>query len=252
MVEGFALMFLELEEIDDAVKGCAGKVAAGVGKFGFQFGERVWMRIQCALEIALDIGGCGKWSGDLGGLAVVAEEWMQVAGVFGEDETDDVVLGKMRITAPFADEEGECIRVGIGTAGEELGVVQFDRDFESWLIGGGDGGEVRGVMEEMREEFDGGAGMFGGGFGAFVEAGEEFCAAFDADAITDVVSEDDVVARDDALGDELRERDKLLVGSGEEVVGVAREDELIAGMAVVEIDNAIQPWGKSGMRARSF
>lgn len=94
--------------------------------------------------------------------------------------------------------------------------------------------------------------MFGGGFGAFVEAREEFRAAFDADAITDVVSEDDVVARHDALGDELRERDELLVGSWKKIVGVAREDELVAGVAVVEIDNAIEPWGKSGMRARSF
>lgn len=201
------------------------------------------------MEVTFNISGRGKWRDDLGGLAVIAEEWVQIAGVFGEDETDDVVLGEVGVTTPFADEEGECIRVGIGTAGEELGVVENNSDLQARLIGSGDGGEVRGVVEEMREEFDGGAGMFRGGFGPFVKASEKFRAALDANAVTDVVSEDDVVAGDDARRNELRERDELLVGSWEKIVGVAREDELVARMAVVEIDNAIEPCGQFRIRS---
>jgi hypothetical protein len=59
------------------------------------------------------------------------------------------------------------------------------------------------------------------------------------------------------LRDQLGKREQIFVragsgGGGEEIVRVAREDELVAGMAVVKIDNAIQPWGQWGCGAHSF
>ena len=199
-----------------------------------------------------DIGGRGQGNIDLRGLAVVAQEGMQVAGVLGENEADDIVAREMRFAAPFADEKGERVGVRIRTAGEELGILEDDRDFEAGLIGRGDDGEVGGVTEEKSDQFDGGARMFADGFGAILPAREKICAAFDANAVSDIVSENDVVTRNDALRDQFGKGEEIFFGAGKKIVGVAGEDELIARMAVVEIDDAIQPCGQCGCSGQEF
>ena len=177
---------------------------------------------------------------------------MQVTGVLRENETDDVVAREMRFTAPFADKERERVGVRIRTTGEELGVLEDYGDFEAGLIWRGDDGEVRGVTKEKSDQFDGGAGMFADGFGAILPACEEIRAAFDANAVPDIVSENDVVTRDDALRDQLGKGEEIFFGAGKKIVGVAGEDELVARMAVIEIDDAIQPGGQCGCVAHSF
>ena len=157
------------------------------------------MRDSSGVQIMFNIGRRGKWDGDLGSLAVVAEEPVQIAGVFGKDKADDIMLGKVGVPAPFTNEKSEGVRVSIRAAGEELGIIEYDRRLDAGLIGWSDRSQVRSVVEEMRDQLDGGAGMLGGGFGTFVETREEVGAALDADAIPDVISEDDVVSRDDAL-----------------------------------------------------
>ena len=182
----------------------------------------------------------------LRGVGVLAEEWVEVAGVFGEDEADDVVPREERFAAPFADEKGDGVYFAGGVVGEELGVLENDGDFEACLglaaTLGADGREICGVAQIDSDKFNGVARIFAGGAGAFVPFGEEFSAAFDTEAVADVVAEDDVEARNDAVADQLRERVKIvLIGGGKEVVRVAGDDELVAGMTVIEIDNAIDP-----------
>lgn len=204
------------------------------------------------MEEEFNVTGSGQRDVDLRGLTVVAKQRVQIAAVLGENKAHDIVTGEEGFAGPFADEERERVGIRIAVAGEELRVLENDGDFEAGLIGSGDGGEIRGVTEEDGEQLDGGAGMFAGEFGTVRPAGEEVAAALDANAIPDVVSEDDVVTRDDALGDELREGGQVLFIGREEIVGVAGEDELIAGMAVVEIDNAMEPRRQSGSGAHSF
>src|SRR5687767_9449417 len=118
---------------------------------------------------------------------------MQIAGVFRENKADDVVPREMRFTAPFADEKGERVGVGIRAAGEELGILENDRDFEASLVGRGDDREIRRVTQKKSDQFDGGAGMFADGFGAILPPREKIGASFDANTVSDVVSEHDVI-----------------------------------------------------------
>jgi hypothetical protein len=96
---------------------------------------------------------------DLGGVGILAEEGMQVAGVLGEDKTGNIVTSEKRFAAPFADEESDGVDLAGGVVYEELCVLEDDGDFEA-LIGrggivGGDGGKVGGVAEIDGDEFDG-------------------------------------------------------------------------------------------------
>src|SRR5688500_17521969 len=106
------------------------------------------MKGQGFSEIELDIGRRGKGHIDLRGLAVLPQKRMQVAAVFGEDKADNIMARQQRVAAPFANEEGERVRVRIARAGEELRVLENDGDFQARLAGAGDGGEVRGVTQE--------------------------------------------------------------------------------------------------------
>ena len=197
-------------------------------------------------EETFDVGGRGKRDVQLRGVGVLAKQRMEVAGVFREDEADDVVTGEKLFAAPFADEEGDGVNFAGGVVGEELCIFQDNGDFEAGLRLAAtlacDGSEIGAVTEENGDEFDGAARVFSGGAGAVVPLGEEFSAAFDAEAIADVVAENDVEARDDAVADQFGECVEIvLIGGREEIVRISGDDELVAGMAVVEIDNAINP-----------
>ena len=106
----------------------------------------------------------------------------------------------------------------------------------------GDGRKVGAVAEKDSDEFDGAARVFSRDAGAVVPFGEKFGAALDAQAVADVVTENDVESRDDAVGDQFgKGMQIILIGGGKEVVRVAGDDELVPGVAVVEVDNAIDP-----------
>ncbi len=247
-----ALMFLELEEIQDAEKSRAGELAGRVRDLVFDLGESGGVEGRSGGEKTFDIGWAWEWDVHLGGMGVLPEERMQVAGVLGEDEGGHIVPGEERFAAPFADEESDGVGFAGGVVREELGVLEDDSDLEPLVCGGGivagDGGEVRGVAEVNGDEFDGGARVASGGSSALIPLGEEFGAAFDAQAVADVVAENDVVARDDAVGDELGKGPEIgFVVGREEVVGIAGDDELVAGMAVVEVDDAGDPGGGAGV-----
>ena len=209
VVKRFALMFAELEEVNNAVQGGAGELTAGMGQFVFDFRKRG--RSGGTQKEFFDIGGCGQGNVDLRGLAVVTEERVHIAAVLGEDKADDIVAGEERFAGPFANQKGKSIRIRIPVACEELRVLENNGDFEARLIGAGEGGEVGGVTEENGDEFDGGAGVFADRFGTILPAGEKIGPAFDPDAIPDIVGEDDVVAGHDALSDELRKSGKVFL-----------------------------------------
>jgi hypothetical protein len=94
--------------------------------------------------------------------------------------------------------------------------------------------------------------MFAGHFGPILPARKQIRAALQPNAVPDVVSENNVVSRHDALRDQFRKSDQILFVRREKIVRVAAEDELIAGMAVVELDNAVEPWRQCGSGTHSI
>ena len=104
-----------------------------MGKFVFEFAEGVWVRCDGAGEKAFNVGGSRKRNVQLRGVRVLAEQRMQVAGVFGENEADDIVAGEELFAAPFADEKGDGVDFTSGIVCEELGVFEDDGDFEAGL-----------------------------------------------------------------------------------------------------------------------
>jgi hypothetical protein len=157
VMERFALVLAEFEEINNAVEGGTGELAAGVGQFAFDFRESRFVSGQRALQEEFNVGGSGERDINLRGLAVVAEKRVQIAAVLGENKADDIVTGEEWFAGPFADEESEGVGIGIAVGREELRVLQDDGDFETCLVGRGDGCEIGGVTQENREQLNSGA-----------------------------------------------------------------------------------------------
>ena len=123
-----------------------------------------------------------------------------------------------------------------------MSVLQDDSDFNAGLA------ELRNVCDVPKiisNQLDGGARMFTRGFRFFIPFSKNLATAFDLDAISNIIAENDVETRDDGLLNQFWKGDKLAgIGSKKQNVDVSGENELIARVTVVVINNPGEPLGK--------
>src|SRR5436190_4112748 len=120
-----------------------------------------------------------------------------------------------------------------------MSVLQDDSDFNAGLA---ELRDVRDVTKVISNQLDGGARVFARGFRFFIPFSKNLSTAFDLDAISNIVAENDVETRDDRLLNQFWKGYKLgRVGSKKEIVDISGEGELIARVTVIVINNPGEP-----------
>src|SRR5277367_3890256 len=134
---------------------------------------------------------------------------MKIVQVFREEKRGQGVIGEEAVGGPIADEGGEGVEVVVEAAlqagDEEIGALDDAGDLRSGLI---EAREIGAVAKVAREGFDGGARGFPI-FLAVLEMGplrKNFGAFFDANAVAQVVAEDDLEAREEDAEEKIGKR----------------------------------------------
>ena len=184
--------------------------------------------------------------GDLerGHARVLGYEGMEGGEVVGKEKSGLAVLLELDVGSPGTEEAGEAGEVvveGLRQVGTDL-VRAFDDDGGAggFLACGGEVAQVDEVEMEVANGLDGVVREVL----VFAEAGDEILAAESADALAEVVGEDDVELGENDFCEKVGQGGKgAVVAEGEEktVVDVAVEDKGAGGTAGVAVNEFLGP-----------